>query len=115
MARRAANEARRQKARDQAIAAIDQIVPAYPQVTQVYLFGSITDPGHFHDHSDIDIAVVGTDAATYFALWRDLESACPDWFIDLREVNDSSHFADTVRRTGELVYESSSCPPQSEY
>jgi hypothetical protein len=64
--------------------------------------------GHFHDHSGIDIAVVGTDAATYFALWRDLEAACPGWCIDLREMNQPSHFTDTVRQVGELVYESSS-------
>jgi predicted nucleotidyltransferase len=65
----------------------------------------------FHDHSDIDIAVVGTDAATYFALWRDLEAACPVWCIDLREMNQLSHFTDTVRQSGELVYESPSGTP----
>ncbi len=52
--------------------------------------------------------MVGTDAATYFALWRDLEAVCPNWAIDLREINQSSHFTDTVCQTG-----SSSMNPQA--
>ncbi|PSB21361.1 hypothetical protein C7B61_02265 [filamentous cyanobacterium CCP1] len=112
MTRQQAREALRQQAHEAAIVAIFQVVSQYPNVTQVYLFGSLTRPGHFHNHSDIDIAVVGTDAATYFALWRDLEAACPNWSIDLREMNQSSHFTDTVRQFGELVYESSSGTPQ---
>lgn len=110
VARQTEREELRQKARNAAIAAISQVLPHYPHITQVYLFGSITQSGQFHDHSDIDIAVAGTDAATYFAFWRDLEAACPDWFIDLREINHPSHFTDTVRQTGELIYESSSSP-----
>ncbi|MFH7241714.1 MAG: nucleotidyltransferase domain-containing protein [Spirulina sp.] len=108
-------EVLRQKARQDAITAIRQVIPHYPNITQVYLFGSVTQPGQFCDHSDIDIAVAGTDAATYFALWRDLESACPDRLIDLREINHPSHFSDMVRRTGELVYESSSCPFEGQH
>jgi len=103
-------ETLRQQARDDAIAAIAQVIPHYPQITHVYLFGSVTRPGQFRDCSDIDIAVAGTDAATYFALWRDLEAACPTWAIDLREINQPSHFTKTVRQTGELVYESTSSP-----
>jgi len=99
----------RQQAREEAIATITQVVPHYPQITQIYLFGSVTQPGQFRDRSDIDIAVAGTNAATYFALWRDLEAACPNWAIDLREImNQPCHFTDTVRQTGELVYESTS-------
>jgi len=113
--RQFAREKLRRQAREAAIAAISQVLPRYPKVTEIYLFGSITQTGRFHDHSDIDIAVSGTDAATYFALWRDLEAACPDWFIDLREINQPSHFTDSVRQTGELIYESSSRTPQGEY
>ncbi|MGB3494982.1 MAG: nucleotidyltransferase domain-containing protein, partial [Elainellaceae cyanobacterium] len=47
----------RQQARDEAIATITQVVPHYPQITQIYLFGSVTQPGQFRDRSDIDIAV----------------------------------------------------------
>lgn len=105
-ARRAAQEELRHQAREQAITNILQVIPQYPRVTEVYLFGSITQPGQFRPDSDIDIAVAGTDAAAYFALWRDLEAACPSWVIDLREINQPSHFANTVRQLGELVYES---------
>ncbi len=83
------------------------VTPRYPHITQVYLWGSVTQPGQFGDHSDIDVA--GTDAAPYFALWRDLETACPDRCIDLREINKLGHFTDRVRQTGELVDEFPSC------
>lgn len=104
----AARETLRQQARAAVLAAIEQVIPHYPQITQVYLFGSMTRPGQFHDYSDIDVAVSGTDAATYFDLWRDLEAACPGWVIDLREINQLSHFTNIVRQTGELIYESPS-------
>ena len=104
----AARETLRQQAREGAIAAILEVITAYPDVAQVYLFGSVIKPGQFRQHSDIDIAVVGTDAASYFALWRDLEAAYPNYVIDLREINQPGHFADAVRRTGEIVYESTS-------
>lgn len=104
-AQQAERETLRQQAREDAIAAIAQVILHYPQITHVYIFGSVTQPGRFSDRSDIDIAVVGTNAATYFALWRDLEAACPTWAIDLREINQPCHFTDIVRQTGELVYE----------
>jgi len=108
-----AQENRRHQARTAAIAAITQLLPHYPQIQTLHLFGSVTRSGHFHDHSDIDIAVSGTDAASYFALWRDLEAACPQWPIDLREINQPSHFANTIREYGELIYDSQSSPTQS--
>lgn len=113
VARQRKHERLRCQARKAIMPAILAVVPQYSGISQVYLFGSITQPGRFHARSDIDIAVVGTDAATYFALWRDLETACSDWPLDLREINHPNHFADTVRQTGELVYESSSSSPES--
>lgn len=99
----------RQQARQVVLAAIRKVGPIYPTAKQIYLFGSITQSGRFRNDSDIDVAVEGTDAASYFALWRDLEQACPRWVIDLRELNTHtpSHFATTVRQLGELVYECS--------
>jgi predicted nucleotidyltransferase len=114
-AQQATWEGLRQQARGMAIEAIHNVAPAYPCVAQIYLFGSVTQPGQFRSHSDIDIAVAGTDAATYFALWRDLEAACPQWFIDLREINQPCHFTHSVRQTGELIYDSSNCYSQSKY
>lgn len=107
-ARHAEREALRQQARKAALAAIQQVLPRYPQVAQVYLFGSVVQPRQFHGRSDIDVAVVGTDAATYFDLWRELEAACTGWMIDLREINTPSHFTDVVHLTGELVYDTTS-------
>jgi predicted nucleotidyltransferase len=98
-------EVHRQQARRIVLTAIAQIAPLYPQVQRVYLFGSITQPGYFRLDSDIDVAVEGTDAKTYFALWRDLEQACPGWSIDLRELKTPSYFTTAVRAQGELVYE----------
>lgn len=115
MVQQAEQEILRQKARQEAVTAILQVAPHYPNITQVYLFGSVTQPGQFSHHSDIDIAVAGTDAAAYFSLWRDLEMACPDQCIDLREINQSGHFTDRVRQTGELVYESPSCPFEGQH
>ena len=104
-ARYAAREALRQRAKGAALEAILRIISRYPQVKQVYLFGSVVQPGQFHEESDIDIAVAGTDAAAYFDLWRALEEGCPGWMIDLREINAPSHFSDVVRQTGELIYD----------
>lgn len=111
----AEREALRWQAYDAAVATIHTIAPTYPNITQIFLFGSITRPQQFQRHSDIDIAIAGTDATTYFALWRDLEAACPSWVIDLREINQPCHFADVVRQTGVLVYECSDRSAQSEH
>lgn len=98
-------ETRRQAARADVLAAIAAVLPGYPDVRRVHLFGSVTRPGKFRLDSDVDVAVEGTNARQYFDLWRDLEAAAPDWAIDLREINEPSYFAQTVQQRGELVYE----------
>jgi predicted nucleotidyltransferase len=98
-------EAHRQAARSAILSAIQAILPVHPEVRRIYLFGSIIRPGAFRFDSDIDVAVEGTNAEQYFALWRDLEEAAPGWLIDLREINQPSYFADAVKERGELVYE----------
>jgi len=98
-------EARRMTARAAILAALQAVLPSHPEVERVYLFGSIIKAGAFHAASDIDVAVKGTNAEEYFALWHELNEAAPDWEIDLREINLPSHFADTVQQRGELVYE----------
>lgn len=99
----------REEARRYALAAAQAIIPqiaaAIPSVQKVYLFGSIIQPGRFHQQSDIDVAVVGSTAADYFVFWRELETALPDWVIDLRDITDESPFASRVKRTGVLFYE----------
>lgn len=88
------------------------ILAAYPSVRRAYLFGSVTRPGAFHSASDIDIALEGTTAAEYWAVWRDLERSLPDWTVDVREITASSPFANLIHETGILIYEraSSSTP-----
>ncbi|MGF1602704.1 MAG: nucleotidyltransferase domain-containing protein [Thermosynechococcaceae cyanobacterium] len=98
-------ETHRRVAHTSVRAVIASIMPHYPEVKQVYLFGSVTAPGRFHANSDIDIAIEGTSAASYFSIWRDLEAIVQDWRIDLRELKDESYFAQRVRQQGELVYE----------
>ena len=107
-----AREERRQQALRAVRDKIPAILAAYPSVRRAYLFGSVTRPGAFRPTSDIDIALEGTTAAEYFAVWRDLERALPGWMVDAREITSSSPFADLIRKTGMLIYEraSSSTP-----
>ena len=99
----------REEIRQRVLQAVSKKLPAvaarYPSVQRVYLFGSTIQPHAFHEKSDVDIAVEGTTAEAYFAFWRELEQALPDWVIDLREITTSSSLAERVYRTGLLIYE----------
>ncbi len=111
---RAEREARRLTALEAVRQAILKCVPGYPSVHQAYLFGSIVRPGAFRLDSDVDVAVEGIGVAEYFELWRDLESAAPEWTIDLRDITgQSSAFAQRVQATGWLIYERNDAGPQS--
>ena len=85
-------------------------MPRHPEVHRLYLFGSITQAGHFDADSDIDIAVQGVDARQYFDLWHELNEAAPGWEIDLRDIGKPSDFADAVQKRGELIYERKNDP-----
>lgn len=81
------------------------IVPRFPGIRRVYLFGSLLRPGAPRLDSDVDIAIEGTLCARdYFALWRCLEDASEGWPVDLVDLDSSLHFASRVRETGELIY-----------
>lgn len=103
-------EERRRRALRAAREKSPAILAGYPSVRRAYLFGSVTRPGGFHPASDIDIALEGTTAEEYFAVWRDLDRALSDWMVDVREINDSSSFANLIRETGVLIYERGSPP-----
>lgn len=109
LARQAKQREEREAIRQQALAKVKAVVPAVAagvaSVQQLYLFGSVIQPGQFHQKSDVDIGVVGTTAEDYFELWRQLEAVLPEWIIDLREVSSASFFADRVKKTGLLLYE----------
>jgi len=98
----------REAARKNALRAVRAAAPAiaakFPAVTAAYLFGSIVRPGAFRPDSDIDIAIEGGSAEDYFTLWRELEEALPNWFIDLRDLPPNNRFTERVRNTGEKIY-----------
>ena len=97
-------ESARQKALAAARTVIPTIVAKYPAVKSAYLFGSILRPGAFRSDSDVDIAIEGGSAEDYFALWRDLEEALPNWLIDLRDLPPDTRFTQQVYQKGEKIY-----------
>ncbi len=101
-------EVMRLKALAKLESALPTIAVQYTSVQRLYLFGSVIRPGQFHGKSDVDIGITDTTAEDYFALWRTLEAELPEWFIDLRDVSDNSFFADSVQKTGLLIYERAS-------
>jgi len=103
--RRAERERQRQAALKAAQDALASLLPDYPTVRRVYLFGSVVRPGAFRADSDVDIAVEGVGPAEYFALWRDLEEAMPNWTVDLRDLVPGTPFARRVQARGQLIYE----------
>lgn len=100
----------REQRRLAAIAAVrvatDSILPRFPQVKRVYLFGSVLRTGALRATSDIDIAVEGNlSAEDYFALWRELEHRVTHWPIELVELDRDVRFAASVRERGMVIYE----------
>ncbi len=103
-------EVRRQQVLETVLAVGPTIIAKYPSVTIAYLFGSVLRPGSFQANSDIDIAVSGIEPQVYSSLWHELETALPDWFIDLRELPDDSSFTTIVKLTGKKIYERANTP-----
>lgn len=110
-ARRQANEQRRRQARQRVIEAIEQVMPRYPTVSRVFLFGSVTRPTAFRPDSDIDVGIEGPDMALCFDIWRDLEQLLTDWNLDVRALKPEELFTQRIRQKGELVYEQSISTP----
>ena len=93
-----AREQRRQAALKALREAARSVLPRFTGVRRAYLFGSVLRPGALRSTSDIDVAIEGRlDAQEYFALWRELERAAPDWLIDLVELDRDLRFAALVR------------------
>jgi predicted nucleotidyltransferase len=104
-------ERRRRRARRAVEEAISVVLPHYPAVRRVYLFGSVTRPGAFEAGSDIDIGVEGADMALCLDIWRDLERVVTEWLLDVRSLDRDDLFVERVRQKGEVVYDRSlSCP-----
>jgi predicted nucleotidyltransferase len=102
-----ANEHRRQQARQAIAEAIKTVIPHYPTIRRVYLFGSVTRPGAFGPDSDVDIGLEGANMALCLDIWRDLERAVPAWRLDVRSLDPEDLFTERVRQKGEMVYEQS--------
>jgi predicted nucleotidyltransferase len=98
-------ETRRRQARAAILHALRFVLPSHPELRRIFLFGSVTREGAFHAASDIDVAVEGTNAEQYFALWHELGNVAQEWTIDLREINQPSYFTSAVQQRGELIYE----------
>lgn len=67
-------------------------------VQKGFLFGSITQVGHFHDSSDVDIAVESLSLGNPFGLISTLSTVL-DREVDLVAL-DQCHFAKKIRHTG---------------
>lgn len=82
--------------------AIQRRAPQYPAVRAVHLFGSILQPGRFHELSDVDVAVDCDDLETETPFWRSLEEEL-ERNVDLRL--RVGPIARAVEESGELCYE----------
>ncbi|MEY6433539.1 nucleotidyltransferase domain-containing protein [Thioalkalicoccus limnaeus] len=70
--------------------------------TRAIAFGSLVE-GRAHARSDIDLVVLGTDPADYWALRRDLEDAL-ERSIDLHTESDDAQFVSKAIERGKLIY-----------
>lgn len=103
--RLAAREEQRAQARQAARNAITTVMPRYPMVQRVYLFGSVVRPGAFRSSSDIDVGIEGADMALCFDIWRDLEREAAGRQFDVRPLEPEDPFSERVRQRGELIYD----------
>ena len=96
-ARRARREEERQATLSQLLRLLDEHGPEL-DISQAYAFGSVTRPGRFRDDSDVDVAVEGLDADTFFRAMSLLSTAMGR-AVDLVELR-KCHFADRIRERG---------------
>lgn len=92
-----ANEKVRQNLLQQIIKWLDEHGLEYG-IQTAYIFGSLSQPYKFHQHSDIDIAVEQINADDFCAVigWLS-EAMARD--VDIIEVN-KCHFGDRIKQTG---------------
>ena len=99
--RRAPREALRQRMLSAARAAVRRLAPRYPAIREVFLFGSVLQPGWFTDASDLDVAVQIEDLEAEGRFVRALEAELL-WRVDLRPLEGAVRRA--VETGGERVY-----------
>jgi len=79
-----------------------QLAPSHPGIAQVYLFGSLMQPGRFRIDSDLDVAVVSRSVEAESEFWRAMEQSLRR-DVDLRPYTGA--IVDAVTWFGEKVYE----------
>lgn len=104
---RVERETRRTAAERVVTEAVQRVVVDFPSIRRVFLFGSVIRPSGFRADSDVDVGIEGLGVEDYFAVWRAIERAAPDWLIDVRDITQPSDFAERVKATGKLIYERS--------
>jgi len=100
MAERQANcEQERQQVLQQVLQWLQQTGREYG-LDRAYLFGSVSQPGRFHDGSDVDLGVEAIDSV------KQIEAIASLSLVLLREVDlvdlRQCHFAHRIRETGVL-------------
>lgn len=81
--------------------AVLKLVPVHRGVKRVFLFGSITAPGRFGPHSDIDVAIACDSVEQESGFWRALEDALHR-DVDVRSL--TGPIAETALRSGVHIY-----------
>ena len=82
--------------------AVWELAPQHPDIARVYLFGSVTQPGRFHERSDIDVAVDADTLNSERPFWQALEQTLRR-DVDLRALTPPIMRA--IDYSGALVYE----------
>jgi len=95
--RRLENEKERQTLLQQVMQWLDDHGLQYG-IHTAYIFGSLSQPYRFHQHSDIDLAVEQINAADFFAVISFISQAMGR-DVDIIELK-KCHFGDRIKQTG---------------
>ena len=95
--KRRGREHLRRNALDSVWEAVGQLRNKY-KWDELYLFGSVTKPEKFSEHSDIDIGIQGLENVLHYRFIADL-SELLEWGIDVVRLEDCS-FAEAIKRRG---------------
>ncbi len=99
--RQAQREAERQQWLQRVCEVVSRLALRYPGMRQVYLYGSLLQPGRFRPDSDIDLAVECDTLETESAFWRAVEQELGR-DVDVRPLTGA--IAEAVADGGKQVY-----------
>jgi len=83
---------------------IKHITKKFTNIKEIYLFGSITNPRFFNNHSDIDIAVSGLSGIEDIKLSIELEKLLGTEYVDVINLDNVDDKIKKQIRKGELLY-----------